>query len=94
MTKSDVMSGFSTIKVCTSYQSEGREVREIPFNNAPVEPVYTELPGWKENISEIREYKVLPDNLKKYVKFIEDQTGIPITMVSVGPDRKETIFRE
>jgi adenylosuccinate synthase len=94
MTKSDVMSGFSTIKVCTSYQLGGREVREIPFNNAPVEPVYTELPGWKENISEIREYVELPDNLKKYVKFIEDQTGIPITMVSVGPDRKETIFRE
>jgi adenylosuccinate synthase len=94
MTKSDVMSGFSTIKVCTSYLSEGKECREIPFNNAPVEPVYKEFPGWEENISGIREYEKLPENLKKYIKFIEDQTGIPVTMVSVGPDRKETIFRK
>jgi len=93
MTKSDVVSGFSNIKVCTSYLSAGKEVTEITFDNSPVEPVYAELPGWMENISGIREYSGLPENLKKYIKFIEDQTGIPVTMVSVGPDRKETIFR-
>ncbi len=92
MTKSDVLSGFETVKVCTAYLSDGRECREIPFNNSPLEPVYNELPGWKENISGIREYGRLPENLKKYIKFIEDQTGIPVTMVSVGPDREETII--
>lgn len=94
MTKSDVMSGFKTIKVCTSYLSDGKECREIPFDNSPIEPVYTELPGWEENISSIREFGKLPQNLKNYIKFIEDQTGIHVTMVSVGPDREETIFRK
>jgi adenylosuccinate synthase len=93
MTKSDVMSGFKTIKVCTSYLSDGKECREISFDNSPIEPVYKELPGWKENISAIREFSKLPENLKKYIKFIEDQTNIPVTMVSVGPDREETIIR-
>ena len=94
MTKSDVMSGFKTIKVCTSYLSDGKECREILFDNSPIEPVYKELPGWEENISAIREFSKLPENLKKYIKFIENQTGIPVTMVSVGPDREETIFRK
>ncbi len=94
MTKSDVMSGFRTIKVCTSYISEGKKCDEIPFHNKSLVPVYTELAGWKENISDIREFELLPENLKKYIKFIEDQTHIPVTMVSVGPDREETIFRK
>lgn len=93
MTKSDVMSGFGEIMICTSYRSNGRECPEIPFDNSPVEPVYVKMPGWKTDITDIREFSKLPDNLKSYIKFIEDQTGIPVTMVSVGPDREETIFR-
>ncbi len=93
ITKSDVMSGFDTVKICTSYISEGRECKEIPFNNSKVEPVYTELPGWKEDISKINKFDILPENLRKYIKFIEEQTSVPVTLVSVGPDRKETIFR-
>jgi adenylosuccinate synthase len=93
MTKSDVLSGFRTIKVCTSYMNKGKDCPEIPFDNAQVDPVYAELAGWEDDISGIREYSKLPVNLKKYIKFIEDQTGIPVTMISVGPDRKETIFR-
>ncbi len=94
ITKPDVMSGFSSIKVCISYKINGKECREIPYgNNHVIEPVYTELPGWQENISAIREYDELPDTLKQYIEFIETETGIPVTMVSVGPDRKETIFR-
>lgn len=94
MTKSDVLSGFEKLKVCTSYRTDGKECREIHFDNTPVEPVYTTLPGWNENISGIRSYEKLPENLRNYIRFIEDQTGIPITLVSVGPDREETIIRE
>jgi adenylosuccinate synthase len=94
MTKGDVLSGFSTIKVCTGYRSEGKECVEIPFADLEVEPVYTELPGWEENISGIREFNKLPKNLRSYIAFVEKQTGVPVTMVSVGPDREETIFRK
>lgn len=94
MMKSDILSGFETIKVCTSYKVDGRDQNEIPFdNNAKIDPVYEELPGWDEEITGIRDYNTLPENLKKYVEFIEIRTGIPVSIVSVGPDRKATIFR-
>jgi len=94
MMKSDILSGFGSIKVCTSYKVDGRDQNEIPFdNNAEIDPVYAELPGWDEDITGIRDYDILPENLKKYVEFIEIQTGIPVSIVSVGPDRKATIFR-
>jgi adenylosuccinate synthase len=94
MTKADVMSGFSTIKICTSYKVEGKDCLELPFNNdSVIEPVYTDMSGWEEKITGIREFHELPDALKKYIEFIETQTGVPVTMVSVGPDREETIFR-
>lgn len=94
MMKADILSGFSTIKVCTSYKVEGETITQVPFdNNAIIEPVYSELPGWAEDITGIRKYDDLPVNLKKYVEFIEEQTGIPVTIVSVGPDRNSTIFR-
>ncbi len=94
MTKADVMSGFDKVRVCTSYKVGNKELTEIPFNNElKIEPVYKDIDGWKEDISLVRDYKNLPANLKKFIEFIETQTGVPITMVSVGPDRKETIFR-
>ena len=94
MMKSDILSGFESIKVCTSYIVDGMVQNEIPFdNNAKIDPVYAELPGWDEDITGIRNYDLLPENLKKYVEFIEIQTGIPVSLVSVGPDRKATIFR-
>jgi adenylosuccinate synthase len=88
------MSGFDNIKICTSYLSAGKECLEIPFDNSPVDPVYTTLPGWKTDITDIREFAKLPENLKNYIKFIEGQIGVPVTIVSVGPDREETIFRK
>jgi adenylosuccinate synthase len=92
--KSDILSGFKNIKVCTSYKVEGKQQTEILFdNNTAVDPVYTELRGWDEDISDIREFNALPENLRHYIKFIEDQTGIAVTIVSVGPDRNSTIFR-
>lgn len=94
MTKPDVMSGFDVIKVCTAYKIAGKVCAEIPFSSdSVIEPVYTELPGWNEDISAIRDYSKLPAALKGYIEFIEKQTGVPVTMVSVGPDREETIFR-
>ncbi len=94
MMKSDIMSGFETIKVCTSYNIDGKEQAELPFDNSTaIDPVYTELPGWKEDITGIRDYAGLPENLRNYVEFIEKRTGLPVTIVSVGPDRNSTIFR-
>ena len=94
MTKADVMSGFKTVKICTSYKIDGKTCNELPYNNdSVIEPVYTDFEGWEEDITGYRNYAELPPALKKYIEFIETRTGVPVTMVSVGPDRKETIFR-
>jgi adenylosuccinate synthase len=95
MTKADVLSGFKKIKICTSYNIDGKNSNELPFSiESEIEPVYTELDGWTENITGCRNFSDLPEALKKYIEFIENQTGVPVTMVSVGPDREETIFRK
>jgi adenylosuccinate synthase len=94
MMKADVLSGFGTINVCTSYMVDGREQHMLQFSDHNrARPVYTELEGWSDDISGIREYNALPPALRHYVEFIENQTGIPVELVSVGPDRNETIFR-
>ena len=93
LTKADVLSGFKTVNVCTSYKADGKECSEIPFRSE-ITPVYTEMEGWTEDISRSRTYKDLPAALKKYIEFVEEQTGVPVTMVSVGPDREETIYRK
>jgi adenylosuccinate synthase len=95
ITKADVMSCFKTIKICTSYKIDGKICQELPFDNSSIiEPVYTELQGWEEIITGKREFEELPDALKRYIEFIEKQTGVPVTLVSVGPDREEIIFRK
>jgi adenylosuccinate synthase len=94
MTKADVLSGFSSVKICTSYKINGIETEEIPFGHeTKIEPLYTELAGWNETLSAIRNYRKLPISLLDYIDFVERNTGIPVTMVSVGPDRVETILR-
>jgi adenylosuccinate synthase len=94
MTKADVLSGFSSVKVCVAYNINGIETTEIPFeHDIAIKPVYSEFPGWKEDISKLRDYSGLPETLKQYIGFVEEQTGVTVTMVSVGPDRTETIFR-
>lgn len=95
MTKSDVLSGIENIKVCRSYSIDGKETEEILFNNnADAMPVYTTLKGWDNDISGIKNYEDLPSSLKHYIDFIERETGVPVKMVSVGPGRTETIFRD
>ncbi|MCX6227362.1 MAG: adenylosuccinate synthase, partial [Bacteroidia bacterium] len=92
MTKADVLSGFDTLRVATAYRINGKITTEIPFDTeVPVEPLYTDLPGWMEDISGMREKASLPENLKGYIRFIENKLGIPVTIVSVGPDREATV---
>jgi len=92
MTKADVLSGFDTLRVATSYRYKGEITREVPFDSlADVEPIFTELPGWKSDIRQIRHKEELPQELRNYVSFIEEQTGVPVTVISVGPDREETV---
>ncbi len=96
MMKGDVLSGFDTLKVCTSYNYKGTEVDHLPYNieEHNVSPIYTELKGWKEDITSMTSEDTLPKELKDYIKFIEDFVGVPIKIVSVGPDRKQTIVRK
>ncbi|UMB61247.1 adenylosuccinate synthase [Lutibacter sp. A80] len=95
MMKGDVLSGFDTLKVCTSYNYKGTEVDHLPYNIEAhnVTPIYTELKGWKEDITSMKSEDTLPKELKDYIKFIEDFVEVPVKIVSVGPDRKQTIVR-
>ncbi|MBN2347442.1 MAG: adenylosuccinate synthase [Bacteroidales bacterium] len=93
MTKADVLSGFEKIKVCTSYKTSEGTLDMMPFTiNETLEPIYTELPAWSEDISEISDKKDLPKELLDYIRFIEDSVKIRIKIVSVGPKRKATIY--
>ncbi len=93
MMKSDVLSGFSTIKVCTGYRYKGTVIDYLPYNieNDLVEPIYTELAGWQDDLTGLDNFETAPQALKDYVAFVQEQTGVPITIVSVGPDRNQTI---
>lgn len=94
MMKADVMNEFDTIKICTAYKINGEIVDYFPYEvDEQLEPVYTEFKGWKSDICGVRKYEDFPVEFKQYVEFIEAQTGVPVKIISVGPDREETIFR-
>lgn len=94
MMKADVLNGFETIKAAVAYNIDGKEVTHFPYETeSPFNPVYKELKGWNCDISHCRTYEDFPKELKDYVTFIEQETGVPVKIVSVGPDRKETILR-
>jgi adenylosuccinate synthase len=90
MMKADVMDSFDTIKVCTHYKINGKDTDVLPFDviDADITPVYVDMKGWKQNITSASN---LPEELLNYISFIEKETGVPISIVSVGPDRKQTI---
>lgn len=93
----DVLSGIKTLKVCTAYELDGKVIKTIPSRISDFErvtPIYEELPGWDEDISEIKEYDKLPENAKNYIDFIEKITGVPVVIVSVGADASKTIVRK
>ncbi|MCV6631388.1 MAG: adenylosuccinate synthase [Flavobacteriaceae bacterium] len=95
MMKGDVLSGFDTLKVCTAYQYKGETISHFPFdvNESSLQPVYTELDGWDKDLTNLTTVEELPENLMKYIEFIEKELEVPIKIVSVGPDRKQTIHR-
>jgi len=95
ITKIDILSGLSQIKACIGYKLNGKKIEFSQCGYLELEklmPVYKTLPGWKEDISKIRSFKKLPINCQKYVKFIEKYLEVKVKIVSVGPDRKATIF--
>ena len=90
----DVFSSFDTIKICTAYELDGEKIDYYPASLKELDrckPVYEELPAWEEDITQIKNYEDLPENAKKFLKRIEEVTGLPLVTVSVGPDRKQTI---
>lgn len=95
LTKSDVLSVFDTIKVCTHYKINGQITDQLPFDvHAKIEPVYKDFKGWNKDITKAKTEADLPAELMHYIKFIETEVGVPVTIVSVGPDRSETVFRK
>ena len=95
MMKADVLSGLDSLEVCTSYRYRGEEVDHLPYrlDAQLLEPVYQSLPGWSEDLTGVRKTTDLPDTLTSYVRFIEEFTGVPVVLVSVGPDREQTLWR-
>ena len=93
MMKSDVLSGFDKVRAAVAYKINGRESSHVPFDTyAEVEPVYEEFDGWGD-LSGISSYGDLPKSFRDYVEFIERQTGVPVKILSLGPDREQTIIR-
>ncbi len=93
MMKADVLDKFETIKVCVGYEIDGEVVEYFPFElNDDVKPIYVELPGWQTDLTKIKHQNEFPEELNNYINFIEEETGIPVSIASVGPNREQTIF--
>lgn len=95
MTKADVLDGFKTIKIAVAYNVDGTIVEDFPYdieNN--VTPVYKEFKGWEADLTQLKSESEFPKELKEYIDFIEKETGVPIKIVSVGPDRDATVIRD
>lgn len=94
LTKLDVLSGFSTLKLCTGYRSKGKDYSDLPMGVAdlsPFEPVYEELPGWEEDICQARSWLQLPRAAQQYIQRISEIAGVPVRSVSVGPERDQAL---
>lgn len=95
MMKSDVLDGFSTIKACVAYEMpDGSTTTELPYDISQVKPIYKELPGWKTDMTGFTDESQFPQAFKDYVAFLEDFLGTPIAIISIGPDRAQTIIRQ
>jgi len=95
MMKADVLSIFDAIKICTHYEIDGQKITDFPFdlNDLEVKPIYIEMEGWKANLTALESYDDAPQELKNYVLYLENELHVPISLVSVGPDRKQTLLK-
>ncbi|MDA7570346.1 adenylosuccinate synthase [Flavobacteriaceae bacterium] len=94
MMKGDVLSGFKNIKVCVSYNTPEGKMDYFPYDiSSGIEPIYEELPGWTEDLTKMTFPDEFPSNFQHYIDYLEKALETPIKIVSVGPDRKQTIFR-
>ena len=95
MMKSDVLSGVGNIQVCTAYRYKGEVIEHLPYKlqDDLIDPIFTEMLGWTEDLTQMTNEDQFPDSFKAYIAFIEKEVGVPITLVSVGPDRAQTILR-
>ena len=95
MMKADVLSGFETLKICTAYNYKGETITHLPYNIEAenITPIYTEIEGWKADLTGMTKADQLPTALMAYIDFLEKELEVPIKIVSVGPDRKQTISR-
>ncbi len=95
MMKSDVLDGFDTIKACVAYNINGKQTKELPFEMTDdIKPVYKEIKGWKTDMTKIKSEAEFPQAFKDYISFLEQELEVPIYIVSVGPDRDQTIVRK
>jgi len=95
MTKADVLDSFETIKVCTKYNYKDKIIDFLPYeiDDDLIKPIYFDIKGWHEDITKIKSFDQAPQALLDYIKFIETQTNVPVTILSTGPDRDQTIIR-
>ncbi len=93
MTKSDVLDSFGELQVCTAYEVNGKETRQVPYqmNQLELKPVYKAFPGWDRPVADCRTMEELPDQMKNYLSFINDHLGVPVKFVSNGPGRDQII---
>ena len=96
MTKADVLSEFETLQVCTHYEYQGKTIDYLPYDIDPkfVKPIYTQMKGWSEDLTGLNDVEQLPQELNDYILFLEQELQVPITIVSVGPDRSQTLIRK
>lgn len=95
MMKSDVLDSFDEIKACVAYEIDGEQTKRFPFtvDDTAIKPVYVTMPGWKTDMTKIKSEDEFPENFRNYISFLENELNTPITIVSVGPDREQTIVR-
>ncbi len=93
MMKADVLSGFETLKVCVGYKYKGTEIDHLPYSidDDLVKPMYKEMKGWSEDLTQLENYDDAPQSLKDYIEFLQKELGVPVTILSVGPNRSQTI---
>ncbi|MGN1263800.1 MAG: adenylosuccinate synthetase, partial [Prevotella sp.] len=95
MMKSDVLDGFDTIKACVAYRQNGQEIDYFPYNiEDGIEPVYKEFAGWKTDMTKFTDDSQFPKAFNDYVEFLEKELETPIKIISIGPDRAQTIIRK